>query len=82
MAPAPPPVQPQLLQQFGWCAHPLRKKHIGEGFALIDPHSARNQQRGHIWRNRFDFFDELSAINPGHHQIGQDQINAALAEHQ
>jgi len=53
---------------------------IGKGFALVDFGPARDQHRGSLRRESFDFFDQPRTVHAGHAQVGEHQINPAAAE--
>ena len=58
----------------------LAQRDVGQRVTLIDFHLSGDKHRGSLRRERFDFCDQLRAIDAGHDQIGQHKIDVAAPE--
>src|SRR5579871_2938381 len=68
------------LQQFNGSVHAFRQKDIGVHVFIIDTDFSGEQNSRRGSRNLFDLVHQLRAIQAGHLQITQHQVNTALLE--
>src|SRR5271157_3149006 len=72
--------QTDALQQFGWFVRALGQENVGQSVALVDLDPSGDQHSRSLRREALDSLDQAGAIDAGHDQIGQDQVDAAAAE--
>src|SRR6516225_11587006 len=68
------------FEQFRGHMHALGQEDVGLSVPIVDPHLARKQNRRRARRNGLNGFDELGAVQAGHDQVAQHQIDVATAE--